>query len=143
MPVKVVPATNLMGTTLDTEVKSGNRKGKPNYSIEFKRRLAIAACEPSVSVSKLALAHQVNANMVFKWRRDYRAGLFDIEPLGPATLVPVTLARETVRQAAAASVQPISQCAGMIEITIGDALIRVRGDVDAALLKTVMQSIRA
>jgi transposase len=143
MPVKVVPATYLMGTTLDTKAKSGNRKGKPNSSVEFKRRLAIAACEPGVSVSKLALAHQVNANMVFKWRRDFRAGLFDIAPLGPATLVPVTLAPETARQATTAPVQPISHRAGMIEINIGDALIRVRGDVDAALLKTVIQSIRA
>jgi transposase len=74
-----------MGTILDTEVISGNRKGKPNYPADFKRRLAIAASDPGVSVSKLALEHQLNTNMVFKWRRELRAGLLDIEPQGPAS----------------------------------------------------------
>jgi transposase len=56
----------MMGITLDTEVRAGNRKGRPNYPVEFKRRLAAAACEAGVSVSKLAMANAVNANMVFK-----------------------------------------------------------------------------
>ncbi|WP_229522062.1 transposase [Massilia antarctica] len=56
-------------------MESGNRKGRPNYPAEFKRQLAVAACEPGISVSKLAQEHGVNANMLFKWRRDLRAGL--------------------------------------------------------------------
>lgn len=129
-----------MGTTLDTEVKPGNRKGKPNYPADFKRQLAIAASEPGVSVSKLALEHQVNTNMVFKWRRDLRAGLLDIEPQGPVTLLPVSLSPTPTRKAAAA---PIPHSAGLIEIAIADALVRVQGDIDVALLKTVIESLRA
>src|SRR4051812_27950052 len=109
-----------MGTTLDTEVKSGNRKGKPNYPVDFKRRLAIAASEPGVSVSKLALAHQVNTNMVFKWRRDLRAGLLDIESQGSTTLLPVSISTTPTRKAAAAQMPPIPHSAGMIEIAIAD-----------------------
>lgn len=144
MPVKVVPATFLMGTTLDTAVKPGSRKGKPNYSIEFKRRLATVASEPGVSVSKLALAHQVNANMVFKWRRELRAGLLGDAPQAPMTLLPVVLAGAPVRESAGVVPMPITPVAGsVIEIVIADALVRVRGDVDAALLKMVVQSLRA
>ncbi|WP_374358838.1 transposase [Pseudoduganella danionis] len=66
---------------MDTEVESGNRRGRPNYSPEFKHRLAVAACDPGVSVSKLAQDHGINTNMLFKWRRDLRAGLLT----GPAT----------------------------------------------------------
>ncbi|MEX3605920.1 MAG: hypothetical protein VB142_05315 [Burkholderia sp.] len=40
-------------TLLDTE-KPGSRKGRPNHSPKFRRRIAIAACEPGVSVAKLA-----------------------------------------------------------------------------------------
>ncbi|MEX3606374.1 MAG: hypothetical protein VB142_09010 [Burkholderia sp.] len=40
-------------TLLDTE-KPGSRKGRPNHSPEFRRRIAIAACEPSVSVANEA-----------------------------------------------------------------------------------------
>jgi transposase-like protein len=43
-------------------------------------KLAMAASDPGVSVSKLALEHQFNTNMVFKWRRDLRAGLLESNP---------------------------------------------------------------
>jgi transposase len=46
-------------------MKPGNQKGRPNYPIEFKRRLAAAACKAGVSVSKLAMANGVNTNTVF------------------------------------------------------------------------------
>ena len=55
-----------------------SRKGRPNYPIGFKRDLAMQACEPDVSVAKLALKHSINANMLFKWRRQYRAGQFGV-----------------------------------------------------------------
>ena len=133
-----------MGTILDTEVKPGSRKGKSNYPREFKRRLAVAACEPGVSVSKLALAHQVNANMVFKWRRDLRAGLLEDAAPAPAALLPVVLAETpAAARSTTASARREAVPGGMIEIVIADAIVRLRGDVDAALLKTVVQSLRA
>ncbi|MGL5499063.1 MAG: transposase [Aeromonas sobria] len=49
---------------------NSSRKGRANYSREFKRRLVDAANQPGVSVSKLAQEHGVNANLLFKWRRD-------------------------------------------------------------------------
>lgn len=52
------------------------RKGCPNRAIEFKRGIAAAACAPGISVAKLALEHSVNANLLFKWRREYQAGKF-------------------------------------------------------------------
>lgn len=75
---------------MDTAVKSGSHKGRPNYSTDFKRRLAVAACVPNVSVSKLAMEHGVNANMLFKWCRQYHAGLLgaDAEP----AFLPVAMA---------------------------------------------------
>lgn len=84
---------------MDTVINPGTRKGRQNYSIEFKRRLAVAACAANVSVSKLALEHEVNANMVFKWRRQYRASLFgaDVEP----TFLPVTLTTAPERKTVA------------------------------------------
>ncbi|MEX3605417.1 MAG: transposase [Burkholderia sp.] len=49
-------------TLLDTE-KLGSRKGRPNHSPEFRHRIAIAACEPGVSVAELASEHGLNANL--------------------------------------------------------------------------------
>jgi transposase len=134
----------MMGTTLDTGIKPGNRKGRPNYPVEFKRRLAAAASEAGVSVSKLALANGVNANMVFKWRRELRAGVFDGVPQEAAKLLPVMVAAApAATQAVVAAAQPTPAAASMIEIVIADALVRVQGNADAALLRTIFQSLRA
>lgn len=122
-----------------TEVESGNRRGRPNYSPEFKHRLAVAACEPGVSVSKLAQDHGLNTNMLFKWRRELRAGLLT----GPATsetrLLPVVL------KPSSPAAKPASGAtrASAIEITIADATVRVCAGTDAALLRLVLQSLRA
>jgi transposase len=117
-----------MGTTLDTELRPGNRKGRPNYPVEFKRRLATAACEAGVSVSKLAL---VNAKMIFKWRRELRAGLFDDAPAALRKLLPVVLAAAPAEALPDAATALASRSPGtalaVIEIVITDAVVRVHG----------------
>ena len=134
----------MMGTTLDTEMKPGNRKGRPNYPVALKRRLAAAACEAGVSVSKLSMANGVNANMVFKWRREYRAGLFDDMPEARATLLPVVLADATgmVAPAAITASPTPAIVSSAVEIIFADAVVRVHEGVDATLLRTIFQSLR-
>ena len=128
---------------MDTAIKLGTRKGRPNYSTDFKRRLAVAACEPNVSVSKLAMEHEINANMLFKWRRQYRAGLFEADA-GPVFLpVEVQATEKDEAGPVAVEASPPKICDGTIEITIGGAVVRVRGDVDANVLRTVIQGLRA
>lgn len=127
-------------------MKPGNRKGRPNYPVEFKRQLAAAACEAGVSVSKLSMANGVNANMVFKWRREYRAGLLNDMPDTRTTLLPVVLAEDspmaapTVQTAATARAPATASIA--VEIIFADAVVRVHEGVDAALLRTIFQSLR-
>jgi transposase len=78
----------VVGTILASSgLRRTSRKGCPNHAVEFKRRLAIAACEPGVSVARLALEHRINANLLFKWRRQYRAGKFDVPSKRHATPV--------------------------------------------------------
>ena len=66
--------------------KRTSRKGIPNHPIEFRWHLAKLACEPDVSVARLAMEHGVNSNLVFKWRRALLAGEYD-----PVDLLPVTV----------------------------------------------------
>ena len=121
------------------------RAAWPDEAVEFKRRLAAAACEAGVSVSNLAMANEVNANMVFKWRRELRAGLFDDAPPVMTTLLPVVLAAAPVEVVSdGATAQPSSgEALAMIEIVIADAVVRIRGSADAVLLTTIFQSLRA
>lgn len=64
---------------MDTAVKQSTRMGGSNYSVDFTLSLAVAAEAPNVSMSKLALEHEVNENTVFKLRRHYGAALFGVE----------------------------------------------------------------
>ncbi|WP_349632879.1 transposase, partial [Enterobacter cloacae] len=68
----------------------GRRKGCPHYSPEFKQQLVAASCEPGISISKLALENGINANLLFKWRQQWRGGqLLFPSPESPP-LLPVT-----------------------------------------------------
>jgi len=88
------------------------------------------------------VGHGVNANMVFKWRRHYRAGLFgaDAEPAFQPVAVEMTASRESVPVAAEV---PAPVGGGTIEITIGDAVVRLQGEVEAWALRTVILSLRS
>ena len=102
---------------MDTTVQPGSRKGRPNYPTDFKLRLAQQACEPGVSVSRLAREHGINVNMLFKWRRHYRAGLLGSVSASPL-LLPVTIADAPASPASCAAPS------GRIEIVIADAIVR-------------------
>ncbi|MEX3606286.1 MAG: transposase [Burkholderia sp.] len=130
-------------TLLDTE-KPDSRKGRPNHSPEFRRRIAIAACEPGVSVAKLAREHGPNANLAFTWRHRYRA-----EPrASEATLLTVTVVSDMRPEviAVALSKPEIAKPAvpvGTIEVYIGRAVVKVDSVVDPDMLRTVLESLRS
>lgn len=130
------------------EVVSVGRRGRPNYPIEFKRRLAVEACEPGVSVAKLALRYGLNTNMVFKWRRQYRAGQFEAHGDAKAVrlqsqplflpVIPEPQPGKTRLTKAATTA-----AAGYIEIIRGQASVRVCGDVTASALHLVLDCLAA
>lgn len=117
-----------------------SRKGRPNYPIDFKRQLAALACAPNVSVSKLAAKHGVNANMVFKWRRQYRAGGFGgVSGTGPRT-TPVALI--PVLTPAVSERHPFTRPSeAVIEVVMGDVTLRLHGGVDPLTLNTVLDCL--
>lgn len=127
-----------------------SRKGRPNHPVEFKRRLAQAACAPGISVAKLALEHGINANMLFKWRRHYRAGKFgtiDQEaaaavpvpaPAAPFQLLPVIESMVSVTPDVDA---PAARFADGIEVVFPVATVHVGRAADPVLLRTVLDCL--
>lgn len=129
-----------MGTTLDSVDIAGNRKGQPNYPKEFKRQVAMAACEPGISVAKLAMAHQLNVNMVFRWRRELRAR--EEEPAqASSTLLPIVMERPSAAKRLPMTA-PSTSAPAAIEVVIGDACVRISGTPDEAFLRAVFHSLR-
>ncbi len=137
-----------MATT--TGARGPTRKGCPNHPIEFKRGLAAAACDPEVSVAKLALEHGVNANLLFKWRRQYRRGAFGapdpthmpmraIVPLAdvpPGAEGSVTLLPVQVPETDEVPVTP--PC---LEVVFACATVRITGSPEATTLRTVLDAL--
>lgn len=125
-------------------IKRVSRKGCPNHPIDLKRRLAALACEPEVSVAKLALTHGINANLLFKWRRQYRAGKFGaIAPAGAAGMAPPSLARllPVVAAPSADAARVADRTPPCIEIVLGAATVRVCGEVSGTALRTVLDCL--
>lgn len=82
---------------MQKNVTSGRRKGCPNYSPEFKQQVVAASCEPGISISKLTLENGINANMLFKWRQQWREGKLLLPSSESPQLLPVTLDANAVQ----------------------------------------------
>ena len=105
------------------------------WSAEEKRRIVAETFEPGASVSIVARRHDLNANLLFTWRR--RVGSAGAGGAADAsTLVPAVITAEPPTMRAPVGSTPI----GGMEIALagGDRVI-VGPDVDAAALARVIK----
>jgi transposase len=116
-------------------------KTKRRYrSLEEKLKIIEESLVPGASVAAVARAHDVNANIVFHWRKLYRAGLFSrAEPAR------VPLLRVKVKDEAKPKQRRIAQSgaeeSGTIEVHLGNAQIRIAGNVNGTLLRSVLECL--
>src|SRR5881628_996415 len=65
-------------------------RGRRRYrTTEERRQIVEETLKPGASVSQVARTYDVNTNLVFTWRRQYRQGLFDEDRQKTTALVPV------------------------------------------------------
>lgn len=136
---------------MDSLVSSGRKKRRPNFSPAFRKALAQRACEPGVSVSRLAQDNEVNVNMLFKWRRYLLAGKFD-SPLSQQAMLPVAIIEAPSVVVAQRKAKPLQDASslpeasprqqGIIEIRIADATVRLDAHADLATLRAVVRMLR-
>src|SRR5271156_6230259 len=94
-------------------------------SVGEKRRIVELTMVPGASVALVARAHGVNANQVFKWRREFERGELSEPVSASSSLLPVVLASGEKPQTSSACIH--------IELQ-GRALISIEGSADPALL---------
>jgi transposase len=118
------------------------RISRRKHDEAFKRDLVARSLEPGASVAAIAQDNAINANLLFNWRRLYlRRGGSTIATTSPApTLLPVTV-EEPVGTACKPAAAPGRVPSGIIEIDIGAARVRVRGIVDEATMRSVLQAL--
>ena len=112
---------------------SARRRRRP-WSDEEKRQIVAETLAPGASVSIVARRHDLNANMLFTWRRQ----------MGPSALLPaddaVTFMPATITTEAAPTGPPEPPVVGRMEIVLADGDRIIMGkDVDAAALARVVK----
>ncbi|WP_457326107.1 IS66-like element accessory protein TnpA [Roseateles sp. P5_E11] len=128
-----------------------SRRRRRDHSPELKRELVRQCLLPGASVSSIAMAHVINANLVFKWRREHCAA--EAADAGPAQasaplLLPITLASATSSDTSM-SPPPVSTSSttrtstGSIEFDFAGARLRLRGAVDQESLVALLTALRS
>jgi transposase len=126
-----------------TQAKGHRRE----HSAILKRELIERSLRPGASVSAIALENGINANLLFKWRREHLRAIERPPPMAPrdpqAMLLPVKI-ETCVPEVAATPTLPSSRPSpGTIEIDIGGARIRLRGAIDESSVRIILQTLRA
>ncbi|MEO7116057.1 MAG: transposase [Caldimonas sp.] len=121
--------------------------GRRSHDREFKADLVARSLQPGASVSAIAMNGGVNANLLFKWRRDQVRARGSAAPeaatLLPVCVVPQIDAQTQVRAMLAATAPaPRASRLGVIELEIAGAQLRLRGAVDEAMLSSVLRALR-
>ena len=120
----------------DTRSKPVRRQ----YTAEFKDDLVQRCLQPGASVSRIALDNGINANVLFRWRREHlRANGHVLQHAAGPVLLPVKMTVAPVAEPMSAG---MPAAAGVIEIDIAGAHVRLRGAVDAASVRCVLQTLR-
>ena len=126
------------------DIRAGSTRRK--HDAAFKRELIERTFHPGASVSAIALEHGLNANLLFKWRRmQLRAnspGACELTRGNAPTMLPVMIQGATVGAITPAVSMP-RPSPGVIEIDIGASRVRLRGAVDEANLRCVLQTLGA
>ena len=107
------------------------------WSEARKRQIVTESYQPGISVSVVARRHDVNANMVFSWRRQYRELARVVGGFVPVVVTSTEGAEPAKLLPAPPDIEPPSS--GRIEIALADgSRVTVDRDVDAAALSRVL-----
>jgi transposase len=128
------------------------RKARRSWPLADKRRIVAETLVPGASVSVVARRHDVNANQVFKWRRELAAGDQAALPAPSCEFVPIGVFAEVEGKMLAATqdddrqpgvpARPVAR-SGLIEIDlVSGARLRVDALVDERALGRVLRALR-
>lgn len=113
-------------------------------SIAEKRRIIEETLAPGASVARVARAHGINANQVFGWRRLYLAGRLGAQKPG-MKLLPVRVSESEIAPVMVerGSVDFPKLQSGTIHIELRQAQVRIEGSADPALVRVLLECLRA
>ncbi len=112
-------------------------------SIAEKRRIVEETLVDGASVARVARAHGINANQVFGWRRLYLAGRLG-ERKPAMKLLPVRVSESLpARPVECSSADFAKPQPSTIHIELRQAQVRIEGKADPALVRVLLECLRA
>ncbi len=111
-------------------------------SIAEKRRIVEETLVEGASVARVARGHGINANQVFGWRRLYRAGRLGERKAG-MKLLPVRVSESLPAPLPVRGSDLPKAQSGMIHVEFRQAQVRIEGNADAALVRVLLECLRA
>jgi transposase len=128
-----------MDTLERAVVKSRQRRRWP---VGEKCRIVEQTLKPDASVAGVALAHGVNANQVFTWRRQYCQGLLNQRNAEPVKLLPVHVSEAQASKANRSESRQVSAAVeGTIQVEFPKGQVCVTGRVDGEALRVVLEQL--
>lgn len=118
------------------QVLGGVRRRR--WPIGDKQRIVQETLEPGASVARTAQRYGVNANQVFKWRKEYREGRLGN---AGARLLPVRVASEPVSEATKTKGLASRSPMGRLEIQLRKGNLQITGAVDLMMLRTAIECL--
>jgi transposase len=118
---------------VDTIQQRGRRR---RYTLAFKRQVVEETLAGDESVSVVARRHDLNANLLFNWRRRYQSGTLTGEARETAALLPVPVTAAAVDR----KVSRRADGGAELELLLASGhRVRVCGAVEPAMLRTVLE----
>ena len=112
----------------------GKRRVRRQFSADFKRRVVAETHAAGTSVSVVARRHDINANLLFRWRDDPRYA-FQEQSFLPVEISPAVQDRKPADE---------QRLPSELGIWIaGDVRLVVKGGFDPTALGQLIRSIRA
>ncbi|EFE93406.1 IS66-like element accessory protein TnpA [Serratia odorifera] len=123
---------------------------RPNYSNSFKLHLVELTMKPGVSVAQVARANDINANLLFNWRHQYKLGKLTSDNRQGAAFLPVVLSPEKAPEAPAPAtggnrrqtdLQNTTASTLTCELLLPAGTLRLSGTITAAMLQTLVREL--
>src|ERR1700675_398638 len=112
------------------------------WPVVEKCRIVEQTLKPGASVAGVALAHGVNANQVFTWRRQYRQGLLSQRNAKPVKLLPVHVSEAQASEAHRWENRQVTAAAvGTIQVEFPKGHVCLTGRVDGEALRIVLEHL--
>jgi transposase len=117
------------------------------HEAAFKRRLIELTLAPRASVAQIALEHRLNANLLFKWRREHLRSVAQSLAGSAPAMLPVTLIESQAQQSTPPTLSLMSErkaravplSAGSLEIALPLGRVTLKGGIDCEVLRLVVE----